>query len=161
MTKKRRRAPSAAETFGRFVRGLLTVVTSTLFGLSAGALGMHGLLTVTIGGIRQDGWGAAPAWLLFMAIGGGIGLIVGLITSIGWIRNRELSAYRVFDWLGLLLGIAVGVGLTLLVPDRDNLFFRCIFGTLIVPPCAVISRALIGGVIGPQLVERSRPVGRQ
>jgi len=161
MMNKRRQSPTAAEIFGRFVRGLFTVVGSTAFGLSAGALGTHGLLTAMTGGIKQDGWGAAPVWLLFMVIGSAIGLIVALTTSIGWIRNRELNAYSVFDWLGLLLGIAAGIGLAMLVPDRYYWFMKCMVAALTVPPCAAIGRALIGRVIGARLVERSRPIGKR
>jgi hypothetical protein len=161
MTKKRRQTPTALETFGRIVRGLLIVVGSTLFGLSTGALVTHALLTATLGAIKQDGWGAAPIWLLFVAVGAGLGLIVGMTTGIRWIRNSELTAYSVFDWLGLLLGIAAGVGLALLVPDRYYWFVKCIVAAVTVPPCAAIGRALIGGVIGAWLVERSRPIGKR
>ena len=161
MAKKRRQTPSALETLGRIVRGLLTIVGSCAFGLSTGALGTHVFLTFMLGEIGQDGWGAAPIWLLFMLIGSVVGLIVGLVTSIRRIRYQELAAYSVFDWLGLLLGIAAGIGLTLLVPDRYYFFMKCIFAAAIVPPCAAIGRVVIGSAIGPWLVERSRPLGRR
>lgn len=147
MARTRRDEPSLADALGRIVRGLLTVAGSAAFGIGAGAFGAHGALTVLTGGIKQDGWGAAPVWLFLMAVGGTIGLIVGLVASIRRVRYQELAAYRVFDWLGLLLGIAAGVGLTLLASERYFLFFKFVIAAGIVPPCAMIGRSA-GGLIG-------------
>ena len=126
MAKKRRRAATALDIFGRFVRGLVLTAGFCAFGLSAGALAACGLVSAMMSPSPDD-WGGAPALLLLMPIGGGIGLQVGLIAAICWIRNGEHPAYRAFDWLGLLLGIAAGIGLTLLVPDRYYFFMKCLF----------------------------------
>lgn len=145
----------------RFLRSLLIVAGGAAFGLSAGALVTHALLTGVTGGLTRDGWGAAPIWLLFVVIGGVVGTIVGVTIALGWIRSSELPAYRVFDWLGLLLGTAAGVGLTFLVPDRFYWPVQGIVGGITVPTCAAIGRALVGSVLGEWLVARSRPIGGQ
>ncbi|MFO1093009.1 MAG: hypothetical protein U0992_06815 [Planctomycetaceae bacterium] len=76
-------------------------------------------------------------------------LIVGLAASIHRVRYQKLAAYRVFDWLGLLLGIAAGVGLTLLASGCYYLFFKFVIAAGIVPPCAAIGRTL-GGLVQPK-----------
>ena len=146
---------------GRFIRCLFIVVGSSASGVSIGALGAYALLTMMLPPIKQDGWGAAPIWLLHIAIGSGIGLIVGLTMGISSIRNSEFSGYRVFEWLGVLLGIAAGVGLTFLLPDRYYWIVQCIVGGVTVPSCAAVGRLLIGDVIGTRLVARSKPLGRR
>ena len=70
-----------------------------------GKLLTHALLTAVTGSITEGGVGPAPIWLLFVAIGSGVGLIVGLAVAIGWIRSSELPGYRVFDCLGLYWGL--------------------------------------------------------
>lgn len=159
MTKQQHHVSSTAQTLGRIVRGLLTILGWCAFGVGAGALGMYGFLMVTLGELQHDGWGAAPVWLLLMLIGSVVGLIVGLVLAIRRIRYREFDAYAVFDWLGLLVGAAAGVGLTLLFPDRYYLFMQCLFAAAIIPPCATIGRTLFGAAIGPYVVSRSRPLG--
>lgn len=146
MPRKRRDEPSTAEILGSLVRGLLTVAGGVVFGASAGALAASALVSATVTS-TPDNWGGAPALVVLMPIGGGIGLLVGLIAAISWIRNSEPRAYRVFDWLGLLLGGAAGAGLTLLVPDRYYVFMKCLIAAAIVPPCAALGRFVVGDLL--------------
>lgn len=130
-------------------RNGLTIVGAAAFGLGGGALGTHGLLTAMFGEIKQDGWGAGPIWLLFMAIGGCVGLIAGLVWVVSWIRGRGPVAWRPVEWLALALGLAVGVAMIQFVSDRYYLFMKCLIAGVIVPPCAVVGRA-VGGLIASE-----------
>src|SRR5688500_13894087 len=131
----------------RVFRASMLLIGGTAFGLSAGSLGTHGLLTLMTGGLTPEGWGAGPAWLLIMAIGGAIGLIAGLAFAIGRIRYWEPRAYRVNDWLGVAVGIAAGVVLFQLVSDRYYWFMQALFLSAILPPCIAAGRFLLGDVV--------------
>ena len=140
--------------FARFMHGALAVLLAACFGLGAGALGTHGLLTAVIGPIKQDGWGAAPAWLLMMAIGGVVGLVVGTVAAFGHLRRYEMHALGPCGWLGLLAGVALSAGLFQLVSDRYGGFMNALWLTVIVPPCLVVGRALIGQVLRDRIERR-------
>jgi hypothetical protein len=150
-----------SSTMGRFIRCLFIVAGSSATGVSLGALGTYALLSVMLPPVKQDGWGAAPIWMLLIAIGSVIGLIAGLAMALGRIGSSDFSGYSVFEWLGVLLGVAAGVGLTFLLPERDYWIVQCIVGGLTVPTCATLGRWLFGDVIGTRLVARSRPLGRR
>ena len=150
----RHRHETVAGPMARFARSVLTVLGGAGFGLGAGALGTHGLLTLVTGGINQDGWGAAPAWLFMMVIGGGIGMIAGLALAIHHARNSEMRALCAFDWLGVLAGLAVAVLLFQFVSDRYYWFMKALYLSAIVPPCVVGGRILIGQVLGPRFAKR-------
>jgi len=145
---------------GRFIRCLFIIAGSSATGVSIGALGTYALLSMIFPPVTGENWGAAPAWMLLIAIGSVIGLVAGVAMALRRIGNSDFPGYRTFDWLGVLLGIAAGVGLTFLVPDRYYWFVQCIVGGLTVPTCATLGRWLFGDIIGPRLVARSMPLGR-
>jgi MFS family permease len=160
MSGKRRKRVPMAGGFERFIRGCVVLTGGTLFGLSAGALGTLGLLTLLFGALKQDGWGAAPIWLFFMAVGGGGGLLAGFIYSIQWLRNRDAVAFGVFDWLGLLVGVAVGIVLCHLIFERYYWFMQALFLAVILPPCAIVGRVLVGKLLAKKLASRAQSTAR-
>lgn len=145
---------------GRLIRCLCIVAGSSASGLSIGALGTYALLSAILPPVTRDGWGAAPIWMLLIAIGSVIGLIAGLAMALGGIGRSDFAGYSVFEWLGILLGIAAGAGLTFLLPERYYWFVQCIVGGVTVPTCATLGRWLFGDIIGPRLIARSKPLGR-
>lgn len=157
MSPKRQRESRPAGIIERLLRGLMIVFGATGFGLGAGALGVYGLLTITLGPIKPDGWGAIPAWLFMMAVGGIIGLITGILMSISRIRSHEFEAYRALDWLGLLAGTAAGIGLTLLASEPYYFFMKGIIAASIIPPCTVVGRWLFGALPGLIRTGRYKP----
>jgi hypothetical protein len=154
MTSRRRQPRRACGPVARFFRGALMVLLGAAFGLGAGALGIHGLLTATVGPLKPDGWGAAPAWLLFMALGGAAGLIVGATLTLSRVRRSEMHALGLFDWLGLLAGLVLAVLLFQLVSDRYYWSMKALWLAVIVPPSLVVGRAVIGRVFRDRIQSR-------
>ena len=140
-----RRSESSA-TLNHRTRGLVLVVGGTAFGLGAGTLGVFGLLTMLFGGLGRNDWGAAPVWLLLMAVGGLLGGIIGPVIAWAWFRQTSEKTYSLVEWLGLTLGIVVGVLFVPVVFSRYYEFFQIVLMLALVPLTAGGAR-LIAGLI--------------
>lgn len=95
----------------RGLYGVNVFLNAISFGAGGGALGTMGLLTVMSGGLRQDGWGAAPAWLFFMALGGLGGLVAAAVMAFAWLRDSSEVLFVRWEWLMQALGSALAVAI--------------------------------------------------
>ena len=127
--------PSAV---GRWLRVLTVLLGGTAFGLGSGALAVQGILTLLTGGLTREGWGAAPAWLLLMAIGAFLCGIVGFALSIARVGCEPAVNYNVGQWLGIVVGATVG-GLVIFQGfPHLYLYYQVIWLAFLVPLLAAI-----------------------
>ncbi|MHB8865497.1 MAG: hypothetical protein ACYC6N_24235 [Pirellulaceae bacterium] len=66
---------------------MLTVMLGLSCGVGAGAIGTWALLTLVLGELQRDGWGAAPAWLLMLLLGAVFGAIAGVALTVTWTQR--------------------------------------------------------------------------
>lgn len=87
----------------RFIVGLLA---GFVFGFGIGAVAVHLLLSLVIGSLGPNGWGAAPAWLLFCFLGAIAGAVAGVILANTLLKSEAATE---FEWLDLLVSIFVSM----------------------------------------------------
>jgi hypothetical protein len=155
MATKRKKSQKLLRNTGRILRKVLYVLGSTLCGLGAGSMVPLFLLLLLTGPIKQDGWGAAPVFAFCMLVGGIVGAIIGCIASIRSILYVEVPGWTPFEWLGLLAGSLVSIGLTLLLFSRYYSFMKALILAAILPPCALAGRVLTNYLHGKWLASQT------
>ncbi len=85
----------------RFVLGLMAGFVS---GFGIGAVVVHLFLSLVIGSLGPNGWGAAPAWLLFCFLGAVGGAIAGVLLANSLLKSESATE---FEWLDLLVTVIV------------------------------------------------------
>lgn len=91
-----------AETLLGVTRLVFGLLSGLIFGFGAGMIAVHLLLLLIIGELGRDGWGAAPAWLLFCLLGGIVGAVAGIVLAVTLLKSP--FGYG-FEWLDLLISI--------------------------------------------------------
>ncbi len=125
---------------------ITTVILGLSLGVGAGAIGTWGLLTLTLGQLQSDGWGAAPVWLFMGMFGAALGAIAGVVLSVIWTQRPEFKAFDIFEWLGIFLGAVVGLLLLLWIPDRYYLFVKCLVAAACLPISMACGRIALMGL---------------
>ena len=151
MLANRSYAETVAGPLARLVRTALTILGGSAFGLGAGSLTIHSLLTLATGNVRQQAGGTAPAWLFIMLIGGVIGMIAGLALAMHHVRNAEMRALVSDDWLGMLGGLLLAALLYLFVSDRQHWLMKVLYLSVIVPSCVAGGRLLVRRIMRGRL----------
>lgn len=139
-----RRKSSFVTILGREVCRGVTVLLGLSFGVGAGAISTFVVLTLILPGPGRDSWGAAPAWFLMMAIGAVLGAILGVIVSVAWTRRPQFKSYTLFEWLGIFVGIAIGVASIQLLPSRFYPYFNGLLMMMVFPVIVSCGRIIVG-----------------
>lgn len=103
------------------------------FGLGGGALGTMILLTVLSGGLRQDGWGAAPAWLLLMAFGAFGGFVTAAVMAYSMLRDSEQILFVRWEWLMQALGSIVALAIVPWLFPSYYLYMKLLIAMALLP----------------------------
>jgi hypothetical protein len=95
----------------RVFQNVLFVLGATSAGLAWGA-GLAFLLGLGIfPPVGRDDWGALIGFTFLAACGSVIGVIIGLVGSIFWIKQRATEPWTLTTWIGMLVGLAAGIAL--------------------------------------------------
>ena len=131
----------------RFIQNTLLVIVATVSGAVAGwfaaYLGMSSILKPPMG----ENFGGGYFWLACMAGGAVLMALTGLVGTLSWIARHESRPWSPIVWLGIGLGVAVGLAVQF---DSFDAFFQAAFqrigvllkGLLVSGACGVL-----GGVL--------------
>ena len=133
----------------RFVQGTLLLVGLTALGFGGGGLLAYGFLKAVFPEPQGENWGGAHIWLLLIAFGCLMGLVVGLAIAVRRLLRREMRDWSVATWTGIAIGFAIGLVMILTGFERYHDWFWAIIAAF-----ALSAYATIGGVIGRVVAAR-------
>ena len=111
-------------------------------------------------------WGSAYGILLFLALGGIAGAIIGLITAIGLISQSENKPWPRAIWIGIGIGLLVctQVHVFSLNPNSDGILYEIFVNDVWAIPFAYVFYGAIGGYVGAAVAlfrRKPQPVPRR
>lgn len=126
----------------RFLQGFLLVVGSLVLGTVAGFFAVMILMDLMIpvrGEPSTRGYGSFVGGLF---CGAPLGMLIALVGSVGWLRSRD-EPWSMFVWLGVLLGLVVGLFVTYLWVERRGIGGWWV-ASLFLPACGTLGGILAG-----------------
>jgi hypothetical protein len=122
-------------------------------GFGIGAVAVHLLLSLVIGSLGPDGWGAAPAWLLFCFVGAIAGAVVGVLFTNSLLKSEAATEV---EWLDILIIVIVSGSVAMLLfalLTRYEPPLRLVPISAVAPPTGLLVRWCVRRFVLPTNVD--------
>jgi hypothetical protein len=141
----------------RWLQNTIILTIATAFGFGLGAQAVYFGLSLLFGRPKGENYGGAIILVGMVLIAGLVGAVIGFVNAVRWITQHETQPWRPPVWIGLLLGLAVGVLVTHFTSARHYWWFWSTRAAFFMPACGIA-----GGLLAGLIARKSnRPTPRR